>query len=184
MNADGLELIRTRRVIRSLTGDPVAREQIETILEAAGHAPNAGNRRLQTFVVVDDPGLLRVLRMVAPGMLQRPTAAIVVCVDVDRAAAFGFAPAARGLFIDVGTVAQTMLLAAHALGLGAGPVTSFSQAAVRAALNLPPALRPELLICLGHPAAAQPAPMAAQRGRSWRALTHWGPYPAVSAEPG
>jgi nitroreductase len=176
MNAAGLELIRTRRVVRALTEEPVAREQIEAILEAAGHAPNAGNRRLQCFVVVDEPGLLRVLRMAAPGMLQRPTAAIVVCSDVQRAVDFGFAPEARGLYVDVGTVTQTMLLAAHALELGAGPVSSFSRAAVGAVLNLPAGLRPELIVCLGHPAAAQPPPMAAQHRRSWRDLTHWGRF--------
>ena len=175
MNDAGLELIRTRRVIRDLTDAPVAREQLETILRAAGHAPNAGNRRLQTFVVADDPGLVRVLRMVAPGMLQRPTAVIVVCVDVARAVRFGFAPDAKGLSVDVGTVTQTMLLAAHALELGAGPVTSFSRAAVAAALNLPEGLRPELMVCLGHP-ATQAAPMASQRARRWRDLTHWGRY--------
>ena len=176
MNREGLELIRTRRVVRELTSEPVAREHIETVLEAAGHAPNAGNRRLQTFVVVEDPGLLHVLRMVAPGMLQRPTAVIVVCVDVERAVAFGFAPTARGLYVDVGTVAQTMLLAAHALGLGAGPVSSFSHAAVSAALNLPPGWSPELMVCLGHPAAAHARPMASQRRRAWRDLTHWGRF--------
>ena len=176
MNEQGLELIRTRRVVRTLTDARLTREQLETILEAAGHAPSAGNRRLQTFVVADDPGLVRVLRTVAPGMLQRPTAVIVICVDVERAAAFGFAPTARGLFVDVGTAMQTILLAAHALGLGAGPVSSFSRAAVSAALNLPAGLRPELMVCLGHPAAAQAPPMAAQPGRTWRDLTHWGRY--------
>lgn len=173
MNREGLELIRTRRVIRALSREPVAREQIETILAAAGHAPNAGNRRLQAFVVVQDPGLLRVLRMLAPGMLQRPTAAIVICVDVQRAVAFGFTPTYRGLYVDVGTVTQTMLLAAHALGLGAGPVSSFTQAGVAAALNLPDRLRPELIVCLGHPSADQPPPMARQQLRTWRDLTHW-----------
>ena len=176
MNEQGLELIRTRRVVRTLTDAPVTREQLETILRAAGHAPNAGNRRLQTFVVADDPGLVRVLRMVAPGMLQRPTAVIVVCVDVARAVRFGFAPDAKGLYVDVGTVTQTMLLAAHALELGAGPVTSFSRAAVAAALNLPDGLRPELMVCLGHPTATQAAPMASQRTRGWRDVTHWGRY--------
>jgi nitroreductase len=176
MNEQGLELIRTRRVVRTLTDAPVTREQLETILRAAGHAPNAGNRRLQTFVVADDPGLVRVLRMVAPGMLQRPTAVIVVCVDAARAVRFGFAPDAKGLYVDVGTVTQTMLLAAHALELGAGPVTSFSRAAVAAALNLPDGLRPELMVCLGHPAATQAAPMASQGTRRWRDVTHWGRY--------
>ena len=100
MNEQGLELIRTRRVVRTLTDAPVTREQLETILRAA----------------------------------------------------------------------------AHALELGAGPVTSFSRAAVAAALNLPDGLRPELLVCLGHPAETQAAPMASQHTRRWRDVTHWGRY--------
>jgi len=124
MSDDPLALIRTRRVVRALTDEPVERAQLERILEAASHAPSAGNRRLQRFVAVEDAATLRVLRMVAPGMLQRPTAAIVIFVDVAAAVEYGFAPGSRGLYIDVGTAAQTMLLAAHALGLGSGPVTT------------------------------------------------------------
>jgi hypothetical protein len=45
-------------------------------------------------------------------------------------------PTAKGLYVDVGTAAQTILLAAHSLGLGAGIVTSFSRAAVGAILTV------------------------------------------------
>jgi nitroreductase len=173
---DALELIRTRRVVRAMTSEPIPREQLERILEAATHAPNAGNRRLQRFIVVDAASTLRVLRMVSPGMLQRPAAAIVICSDVFKAAEYGFAPSSRGLYVDVGTAGQTMLLAAHALRLGSGPVTSFSKAAVGAALNLPRSLRPEMIVCLGHPDRNEPPPMARRRRCSWQAVTHWGRF--------
>lgn len=176
MSRDVLEVIRTRRVVRAMTSELVARDQLEAILDAGAHAPNAGNRRLQRFVAVDDPAVLRVLRMVSPGMLQRPAAAVVVCVDVARAIDYGFATTSKGLYIDVGTAAQTMMLAAHALGLGSGPVTSFSTAAVSTVLNLPAGWSPELIVCLGHTAATQPPPMGARRRRSWRDVTHWGRF--------
>jgi nitroreductase len=179
---DALELIRTRRVVRAMTGEPVPRDQLERILEAATHAPHAGNRRLQQFVVVDRPSTLRVLRMVSPGMLQHPAAAIVICTDVAKAVQYGFAASSRGLYVDVGTAGQTMLLAAHALRLGSGPVTSFSKAALGAALNLPPFLRPEMIICLGHPDPDGPPPMTGRRRRSWQDLTHWGRFEADQAE--
>jgi nitroreductase len=176
VSPDALEVIRTRRVVRAMTSEPVAREALERILDAAAHAPSAGNRRLQRFVVVEHPATLRVLRMVSPGMLQRPPAAIVVCVDVARAEEYGFARDSRGLYVDVGTVAQTMLLAAHALDLGAGPVTSFSGAAVSAVLKLPAGWSPEMIVCLGHAAAVQPAAMTPRRRRTWRDLTRWGRF--------
>jgi nitroreductase len=157
-----------------MTSEPVPRDQLERILDAAAHAPSAGNRRLQRFVAVDDAATLRVLRMVSPGMLQRPTAAIVICIDVARAVEYGFRATSSGLYIDVGAVAQTMLLAAHALDLGSGPVTSFSKAAVSAVLNLLAGWTPEMIICLGHAAETQPPSMTPHRRRSWRDLTCWG----------
>jgi nitroreductase len=137
MIRDALEVIRTRRVVRAMSDDPVPRDRLEHILDAAAHAPSAGNRRLHRFVVVDDPPTLRVIRMVSPGMLQHPAAAIVICIDAARATGYGFKENSSGLYVDVGTTAQTMLLAAHALGVGSGPVTSFSKAAVSVVLNLP-----------------------------------------------
>jgi nitroreductase len=47
VNEPVLETIRRRRVVRSMTPEPVARTQLERVLEAARFAPNAGNRRLR-----------------------------------------------------------------------------------------------------------------------------------------
>jgi len=172
-----LAAIRSRRVARALTGEPVERAALEEILRAARFAPNAGNRHLQHFVIVQDPAMLRVLRMVSPGMLQRPPAVIAICVDWERAEAFGLPPANRGAWIDVGTAAQTMLLAAHALGVASGPVTSFSRAAVARVLNLPARWSAELLVCLGHAAEGGPPPMRRGVTADWRHLTHWERFP-------
>ncbi|MGI9053205.1 MAG: nitroreductase family protein [Ilumatobacteraceae bacterium] len=177
MNDPVLAAIRSRRVVRALTAEPIERSTLETILDAGRWASTAGNRHLQRFVVTDHPGTLRALRMVSPGMIQHPTAAITICTDRSAAADYGFRPNATGLFIDVGTAAATMLLAAHAVGVGAGPVSSFSHAAVGVVLRLPAGWSPELIVCLGRPASAQPAPMAAHRSLRWQDLTMWVPGP-------
>ena len=52
--------------------------------------------------------------------------------------------------IDRETAMQTILLAAHAIGLGSGPVTSFAKAALSVVLDLPDNLTPEIIVCLGH----------------------------------
>lgn len=154
------DAIRTRRVTREMSDAPVAAHDLELVVAAARWAPNAGNRRLQPVVAVSDPVLLRLLRMVSPGMIARPQAAAVICIDVPRAIGFGFEPAAPGLYVDVGTTAATLLLAAHSLGLASCPVTSFSRAAVARLLGLGPGVRPELVVCLGHAADRQPMAMA------------------------
>ena len=69
----------------------------------------------------------------------------------------------------------TILLAAHALGIGAGPVTSFSRAAVAEVLRLPDSWRPELIVCLGHPGPGGPSPMRGRPGLTSRDLTSWVP---------
>ena len=83
-----------------MTDRPVTPEQVDVIVRAAKAAPNAGNRRLQPIVPVTDPVTLRLMRAVSPGMIARPTAAVVVCIDLAHAQDYGFAPDTPGLFID------------------------------------------------------------------------------------
>jgi nitroreductase len=173
-----LAAIHRRRVVREMTTEPVARECLEQILDAARWAPTAGNRHLQRFVATTDPGVLRVLRMVSPGMIARPAAAVTICVDTGLASRYGFRRDAPGLLVDVGTAMATMLLAAHALQVGAGPVSSFSRAAVGVVLGLPEGWRPEMIICLGHPAPTpRVGPMSSTPRLGWRDLTRWVPDP-------
>ncbi|MGD9988924.1 nitroreductase family protein [Pseudonocardia sp.] len=170
-----LAAIRSRRVVRAMTDQRLPRQTLEQILDAGRWAPTAGNRHLQRFVASDDSGTLRALRMVSPGMLQRPVAVVAVCVDRALAVDFGFARQAHSLSVDVGTAAATLLLAAHALGVGGGPVTSFSRAAAAAVLGTPQGWTPEFLVCLGYPAPGGPAPMRRGRRLTWRDLTVWAP---------
>lgn len=156
-----------------MTREPVDRTSVETVLDAGRWAPTAGNRHLQRFVATTHPGTLRVLRMVSPGMIAHPTAAIVICTNRTLAAEYGFPPGAPGLFVDVGTAAATMLLAAHSIGMGACPVSSFSRAAASVVLRLPDGWVPELILCLGHPESTQPSSMAPRRRLRWQDLTHW-----------
>jgi len=172
-SAEVLRIIRSRRVTRALTAQPVTPDQLDAVLEAASFAPSAGNRRLHPLVVVTDPRRLSVLRLVSPGMLQRPATAIVICIDAASARRYGFRPDTPGLYVDVGTLAATILLAAHAIGLGSGPVTSFSRAAAAHVLDLPDGWEPRLIVCLGHPADHQPVGVRANRRREALSRTLW-----------
>ena len=95
MTNEVLRAIRTRRVVRRMTAEPIDREQLVTVLNAARWAPSGGNRRLHRFVAVQRPVTLRLLRMVSPGMLQRPTAAVVICIDWQRVAVYWIPPRTR-----------------------------------------------------------------------------------------
>jgi nitroreductase len=181
MTNEVLRAIRTRRVVRRMTAEPIDRGQLITVLKAARWAPSGGNRRLHRFVAVQRPVTLRLLRMVSPGMIQHPTAAVVICIDWRRVAEYRIPPQNKVVEVDVGTALQTMLLAAHAVGLGAGPVMSFSKAAVRVILQLPSHLSPEVLVCLGHPAPDGPPPMRTRGRITWQSLTDWEDFPSTDA---
>jgi nitroreductase len=178
MSQETLEVIRTRRVIRNMTAEPVQREQLEIILDAGRWAPVAGNQRIHRFVAVQDPLMLRLLRLVSPGMFQRPQAIILICVDWEKAESYQLPSSDQTPYIDLGTAMQTMMLAAHAIGLGSGPVTSFSKAAVRVVLNLPDRLSPEVMVCIGHAAPKRQLPMRgpSKQRLDWQDLTDWERY--------
>lgn len=168
MNSALYDAIRTRRVTRAMSDEPVDHDQLELVVRAARYAPSGGNRRLQPVVPVDDETTLRLHRMVSPGMLPRPRAAAVVCVDERRARSYGFEPNSPALALDVGTTAATLLLAAHAVGLASCPVTSFSRAAAARIMKLEPEVSPRLIVCLGHASAHQPPAMGAWASRPTR----------------
>jgi nitroreductase len=173
VNEAVLDAIRSRRVARAMTDAPIERDLLDTVLDSARYAPHAGNRRVHRYVVVTRPKVLRAVRMMSPGMLQRPAAAIVVCIDWEAVRSYRFPPTNTGPYVDVGTAAATLLLAAHGVGLAAGPVTSFSRAGVATILDLAEGVRPELIVCLGHPAPAQPPAMRRRNGPAWGDLVQW-----------
>lgn len=168
------EAIRTRRAVRAFTAEPVAVADIRRILAAARWASSAGNRRLHRFYVTRDPWKIELVSTVGPGFYGTPAALIVICTDLTKEEGFGGHPDRDWTtWVDVGTAAMNMQLMAHALGLGTTPVTSVSQSGLRAALDLPDHLRPDLILQLGHP-----APEARPRtGRGQRVtieeLTDW-----------
>jgi nitroreductase len=177
MSEKFLSMIKSRRVIRELDDRPIDDEQLVKILESARWAPAGGNQRTNRFVAIQNPEIIQLLRMFSPGMFQNPQAIILVCIDWDVAAANQFAETDQTAFIDVGATMQTMMLAAHSMGLGSGPVTSFSKDAVRIVLNLPANLSPEMMICVGHPApkSVSQLPMRPNPKKrvTWQSLTDW-----------
>lgn len=178
-NEPVFQAIKTRRVSRAFTDETVSRDQVLYLLESARWAPSAGNRRIHKFVVVDDQATIQLIRSVSPGMLARPTALIIICTDKNKAAVEGVKLAVdTTTWIDVGAAAQNIMLAAHELGLGSCPTTSFSHSGVRTALNLPPHLEPEYIVQLGHPA---PESRVMRAGVSTKLrvedVTYWGVFP-------
>ncbi len=78
-----LEAIEKRRSIRSYTGEPLEKWQIENIVKAFMYAPSAMNYRPCHLIVVQDRETLKKLSRATPWakMLERAGAAFVVTCD-------------------------------------------------------------------------------------------------------
>jgi len=149
-----LDLMRTRRVCRSFSSEPLSLQDLRSLLDAARFAPSASNQRINRFVAVDDAERIRLLRHVAPGMPGLPVALIVILTDMEKAAAEGVKLDRdhRTRWADIGAAAENVVLIAAAHGLGACPLMSFSVGGAREILELPLHLVPDYIVPLGHPA--------------------------------
>ena len=152
---DVFEAIKTRRSIRAFTEEEVSDEEIEKILDAARWAPSAGNIQPWIFVIVRDPKRKRRLSEAALNQLfiEEAPVVIVVCADQERSGrVYGRRGSDLYCIQDTAAAIQNLLLAAHALGLGACWVGAFNEDAVRHVLNIPDGVRPVAIIPMGRPA--------------------------------
>jgi nitroreductase len=170
-----LALMKSRRVCRSFTDEPVSDDDLRKMTEAARWATSGGNRHLHKFLVVRDAETIRRVRAVSPGMLAPPPALIVILTDLEVAERESLQlEHDHANWMDVGTAAMNMMNVAHALGLGTCPVTSFSRSGASVMLELPSHLIPEWILIVGHPmprvrglSPGAPKPLRA------RDLTYW-----------
>lgn len=150
-----LDNIATRASVRQFTDQPVPDAVMEEILRAGMAAPSAVNKQPWAFVVVTAPERIAALNEVHPyANLKTATAAVIVCGDMEKA----LEGRAREYWVqDCSAVTENILLAAHALGLGAvwcGVYPSPDRvSAVSEVLGLPGSIVPLNIVTMGYPAA-------------------------------
>jgi nitroreductase len=149
---EAIEAIMSRRSVRRFARRPVEDSCVQTVLRAAMQAPSAHDRQPWHFVVIRDRATLEAVprfhRYAA--MLPQADLAILVCGEPaleERDAT---------LNQDCGAAVENLLLAAHALGLGAvwlGICPGEERVlGMRRLLGIPPHILPIALVALGHPA--------------------------------
>lgn len=146
-----IEAIMTRRSIRKYTDKSVPDELVKQLLQAAMAAPSASNEQPWHFVVIKDRKILNEVPSFHPWshMLKEAALAILVCIDPQLEISKG-----RGV-LDCSAATQNILLAAHALGLGAVwlgiyPVEERMNG-MRKLVGLPQGVIPLSLVSLGYP---------------------------------
>ncbi len=182
MMSNLIDTIIQRRSVRKFQDRSVPTETLRAILEAAAYAPSAHNAQPWRFIVIAEReqkiNLAKKMAQVWLDKLEKDnvpknnrlatvnrsidrfTAApvlVVACLtleDMDTYPDVERQQAERDLAVQsLAAATQTLLLAAHANGLGAcwycAPI--FCKTAVRKALKIPSDVEPQALITIGYP---------------------------------
>lgn len=148
---DLLKAIKTRRSIRRYKPTKVPDDLINSIIDAARHAPSAHDIQPWEFVIVKDKRVKERLAKTHTwsSFIKDAPVCIVVLGNEEMSPSF--------FIIDASCATENLLLAAHGIGLGACWVAVYDQTNqnserhVRDALNVPPHLRVIAMVPIGYP---------------------------------
>jgi len=153
-----LDTIRNRRSIRKYLTNPVEKQLIDKLLEAAMYAPSARNEQPWHFIVIDKRELLDEIIRIHPysAMLKQAPLAILVCGDTS------IEPSVEYNVINCSAATQNILLAAYEMGLGTCWLGVFPRedrvAGLTKLFNLHENLIPVSLVAVGYPDEVKETP--------------------------
>ena len=147
-------LILSRRSIRQFKPEPVSREILEKLVNAARMAPSAANSQPLEYIVVDDKELkkrlfpcLKWAGYIAPEGNPRPghepAAYIVVLANTSLKE--------KGYEYDVGAAVENMILAAWEQRVGSCWIISVEREKVQEILKIPDQYKIDSVLTLGFP---------------------------------
>lgn len=154
ISTSAIENIMTRTSVRSYSEREVSKEVVDTLLRAAMAAPTAGNKQPWKFIVIDKRDILNSIseNFSSMKMASRAGVAVIMCGEPS----LSFDGEGREYWVqDVSAATENLLLAAHAMGLGAvwcgiypisDRVRIFSEM-----LNIPEGIIPMACVCIGYP---------------------------------
>ena len=160
---DALEALRTRRSCRRFAARTVPKELIQQVVDAGRLAATARNEQPWEFVVVTDPAVRR--DIAAMSEYGKFIADAPVCIAV-------LSKDTKYYLEDGAAATQNILVAAHALGLGACWVAGDKKPyapKVAKRLGAPAEVRLVALVALGWPEGDLPSPGK----RALEDVLHW-----------
>ena len=189
------QVVRKRRMVRHFTGEAVAPDVIERMLDLARHAPSAGFTQGQAFVVVTEPeAKVQIARFcgeeyyVSKGFHSWISEAPVLFIPCTSEEAYHRRyrePDKMGedgkeiewaipfWYMDAGCGVQILLMAAVDEGLGAGFAGIHDFDGLRTLLGIPEEVTPVGVIPVGHRAPDVPSPSLKRGRKPQEQYVHW-----------
>lgn len=156
------EVLARRRACRDFLREPLPRETLEQLADAAQRAPTASNVPYRHVMIVDDPRVISAVKQVSAALLADPPALLVLFTDVrmaiERVGRVGLLSSA----IDSGAAGENVWLAATDHGLGTQFTMISAMPGIRTVLGLPDHFRVDLIMPVG---IAGPAPRPRRQRR-------------------
>lgn len=153
------KVISWRRSVRRFKDQPIEREKLIEILNAARVAPSSSNSQPWHFIIVEDKDKIETIARAAPSgtrsiiSFARNAAAIVVACYKKRithhlARIFGH----ENHLIDIAIATDHLVLRATDLGIGTCWIGWFDEKELQRLLKIPRGYRVAALVALGYPA--------------------------------
>ena len=148
------DLIIRRRSIRKFKPEPIPRDILKKLVNAARVAPSAANRQPLEFIVIDDESIKKevfsCLKWAAyiapkgnPKAGEEPAAYVVVLANTMISK--------RDYERDVGAAMENMILAAFEKGIGSCWIVSIDRELMRGIMNVPEEYKIDSVLALGYP---------------------------------
>lgn len=145
------QLINLRHSVRKYKSNPVEREKLLQILEAARLAPSAVNYQPWHFIVVSEPeNLAKLHHCYHREWFRQTPVAIVACADHSRSWKRG-SDGKNSADLDVAIAVTHITLQAAELGLGTCWICNFDVPQCSKIFDLPEHIEPIAIIPVGYP---------------------------------
>lgn len=112
---DAMQAILTRKSVRSYTGQEVSDEQVKQIIEAGMRAPSGLANEPWRFAIIRDKNVKSNIAKLTKHTKVLEDADVLICLFMDNEVGYDVVKDSN----TIGACAENMLLAAHAMGLGA-----------------------------------------------------------------
>lgn len=109
-----LEVIKTRRSVRSYTVQPIEWDDLNKILESAIATPSGKNGKPWKFKVITEKKQITKIAKLSLNYLWMKTAVCLIMVFLDKERSYDYTKDAQSC----GAVMQNIMLSAHSIGIG------------------------------------------------------------------
>ena len=140
-----LEVILSRRSIRSYENKEIPKQVLDQIIEAGRQSPSAVNKQPYRFVVVTKPELKKEMKSIFSRFLEKAPVLIVGCANTKSRLTGKWA------VTDTTIALQNMVIAASSLGVGSCWIGSFNEQKTKQALKIPEDWKIVALVSFGYP---------------------------------